>query len=139
MIECVPSRIFGNSVVLSKDDSYIRVADDDKSFPSLAKFEKKIRDIQASQDPCIVEAIVLQAPETAEVNIKTGETVPVTSTLLGDDTGEIRIVGWRNQSASVNKLNVGDRVRIAGVTAATGRDGRVELTIKSYSSVTKLS
>ncbi|MEW6603289.1 MAG: single-stranded DNA-binding protein [Thermoproteota archaeon] len=139
MIECVPSRIFGNSVVLSKDDSYIRITDDDKSFPKLAKFEKKIKDIQASQDPCIIEAIVLQAPETAEVNTKTGETVPVTSTLLGDDTGEIKLVGWRNQSAGVNKLNVGDRIRLAGVTAASGREGKVELTLRPYSSVAKLS
>jgi len=139
MIECVPSRIFGNSVVLSKDDSYIRITDDDKSFPKLEKFEKKIKDIPASQDPCIVEAIVLQAPETAEVNTKTGETVSVTSTLLGDDTGEIRLVGWRNQSAGVNKLNVGDRIKLAGVTAATGREGKVELTLRPYSSVTKLS
>jgi replication factor A1 len=139
MIECVPSRIFGNSVVLSKDDSYIRLTDDDASFPKLAKFEKKIKDIQVSQDPSIVEAIVLQAPETADVNTKTGETVPVTSTLLGDDTGEIRLVGWRNQSAGVNKLNVGDRVRLAGVTAGAGREGKAELTLRPYSSITKLS
>jgi replication factor A1 len=140
MIECVPSRIFGNSVVLSKDDSYIRMTDDDASFPKLAKFEKKIKEIQVSQDPCIIEAaIVLQAPETAEVNTKTGETVPVTTTLLGDDTGEIKLVGWRNQSAGVNKLGVGDRIRLAGVTAATGREGKLELTLRPYSSVTKLS
>ncbi len=140
MIECVPSRIFGNSIVLSKDDSYIRVTDDDDtSFPKLGKFEKKIKDIQVSQDPCIVEAIVLQEPETADVNTKTGETVPVTSTLLGDDTGEIKLVGWRNQSAGVNKLNVGDRVRLAGVTAGAGREGKAELTLRPYSSVTKLS
>lgn len=139
MIECVPSRIFGNSVVLSKDDSYIRITDDDKSFPKLEKFEKKIKDIQASQDPCIVEAIVLQAPETTDVNTKTGETVSVASTLLGDDTGEIRLVGWRNQSAAVAKLNVGDRIKFSGVTAANGRDGKAELTLRPYSSVTKLT
>jgi replication factor A1 len=139
MIECVPSRIFGNSVVLSKDESYIRVTDEDASFPKLSKFEKKIKDLKVSQDPCIIEAIVLQAPETADVNTKTGETVPVTSTLLGDDTGEIRLVGWRNQSAGVNKLNVGDRVRLAGVTAGAGREGRTELTLRPYSSVAKLS
>jgi len=138
MIECVPSRIFGTSVVLSKDDSYIRVTDEDASFPKLSKFEKKIKDLKVSQDPCIIEAIVLQAPETADVNTKTGETVPVTSTLLGDDTGEIRLVGWRNQSAGVNKLNVGDRVRLAGVTAGAGREGRTELTLRPYSSVAKL-
>jgi ssDNA-binding replication factor A large subunit len=140
MIECVPSRILGNSVTLSKDDSYVRVADegDDASFPKHSKFERKIQDVQISQDPYTIEAIVLQAPETAEVNTKSGETVPMTSTLLGDDTGEIRLVGWRNQSAGVNKLNVGDRLRLAGVTAGAGREGKAELTLRPYSSITRL-
>jgi replication factor A1 len=139
MIECVPSRIFGNSIVLSKEDSYIRVTDDDASFPKLSMLERKIKDIQVSQDPCIIDAIVLQAPETSDVNTRTGATVPVTSTLIGDDTGEIRLVGWRNQSSGVNKLNVGDRVRLAGVTAGAGREGKAELTFRPYSAVTVLS
>jgi ssDNA-binding replication factor A large subunit len=140
MIECVPSRILGNSVTLSKDDSYVRATDDDDaSFPKHSKFERKIQDVQISQDPYIIEAIVLQAPDTADVNTKSGETVPMTSTLLGDDTGEIRLVGWRNQSAGVNKLNVGDRIRLAGVTAGAGREGKAELTFRPYSSITKLS
>jgi ssDNA-binding replication factor A large subunit len=141
MIECVPSRIFGNSITLSKDDSYVRVTDegDDTSIPNQSKFERKIQDVQISQDPYIIEAIVLQAPETAEVNTKSGETIPMTSTLLGDDTGEIRLVGWRNQSAGVNKLNVGDRIRLVGVTAGSGREGKAELTLRPYSSITRLS
>jgi hypothetical protein len=140
MIECVPSRILGNSVTLSKDDSYIRVTDeDDASFPEQSKFERKIQGVQISQDPYIIEAIVLQAPETADINTKSGETVPMTSTLLGDDTGEIRLVGWRNQSAGVNKLGVGDRIRLTGVTAGAGREGKPELTLRPYSSINKLS
>ncbi|HJU35176.1 MAG TPA: hypothetical protein VJ695_08655 [Nitrososphaera sp.] len=139
MIECVPSRILGNSITLSKDESYVRVTDDDASFPGKSKFERKIQDVQISQDPYIIEAIVLQAPETTEVNTKSGESVPMTSTLLGDDTGEIRLVGWRNQSAGVNKLSVGDRIRLAGVTAGAGREGKAELTLRPYSSIAKLS
>jgi len=138
MMECVPSRIFGTSLMLSKEDSYIRVTDDDSSFPKLSKFETKIKDVQPSQDPYVVEAIVLQAPETTEVSTKTGETIPLTSTILGDDTGEIRLVGWRQQSAAVNKLGVGDRIKAAGVTAGAGREGKAELTLKSYSSITNL-
>ena len=87
----------------------------------------------------IIEAIVLQAPETAEVNTKSGETIPMTSTLLGDDTGEIRLVGWRNQSAGVNKLNVGDRIRLAGCHCRIRREGKAELTLRPYSSITKLA
>ncbi|MGI0005982.1 MAG: hypothetical protein ACREAO_01230 [Nitrososphaera sp.] len=140
MVECIPSRIFGNSVTLSKEDSYLRVTDDDPSFPNLSKFESKIRDIVATNEPSpvIVEAIVLQAPDTADVNLKSGETVAVTSTLLGDDTGEIRLVGWRGQSNAVNKLSVGDRLRVIGATAGAGREGRPELTLRSYSSITHL-
>jgi ssDNA-binding replication factor A large subunit len=141
LIECVPSRIFGNSVMLSKDDSYIRVIDDDDpSFPKTSKFESKIKDVQVSPDhPYIIEAIVLQAPETADVTTKAGETVPLTSTLLGDDTGEIRLVGWRNQSPLVNRLSVGDRIRVVGATAGAGREGKTELTLRSYSSIARLS
>lgn len=141
MIECVPSRIFGNAVTLSKEDSYLRLTDNDPSFPSLSKFEAKIKDIVAvSGDPAplVLEAIVLQAPSTSDVNLKSGETVPVTSTLLGDDTGQIRLVGWRNQSSAVNKLAVGDRVKLVGVTAGAGREGAAELTLRSYSSITHL-
>lgn len=138
MIECVPSRILGSSVVLSKDDSYIRLADNDPTFPKLSKFEAKIKDVQVSQDPYVIEAIVLQAPETADVNTKSGETIPMTSTLIGDDTGEIRLVGWRNQSAAINKLSVGDRLRLAAVTAGAGREGKAELTFRQYSSIIRL-
>jgi len=139
MIECVPSRIFGTSITLSKNESYIRIMDDDPSFPKLSKFESKIKDIQVSENPVIIEAIVLQAPNMTEVNTKSGELVVVADTLLGDDTGEIRLVGWRDQSSSVNKLNVGDRMKVIGATANNGREGKVELTLKSYSSVIKIS
>ena len=141
MVECVPSRIFGNSVTLSKEDSYLRVIDEDKSFVKIEKFESKIKDIAPAAEPApvIVEAIVLQAPDTADVNTKSGETVTVTSTLLGDDTGEIRLVGWRTQSNVVNRLAVGDRVRVIGATAGAGREGKPELTMRTYSSIIHLS
>lgn len=139
MIECVPSRIFGNSVTLSKDDSYLRKIDDDPSFPNPSQFEAKIRDLQPSPDrQYIVEAIVLQAPETVDVNTKAGETIPVTSTLIGDDTGEIRLVGWRNHSATINRLAVGDRIKVTAATANAGREGKIELTFRPYSSIQRL-
>jgi replication factor A1 len=141
VIECVPSRMFGNSVRLSKDESYIRIMnDDDPSIPSPSKFETKVKDLQVTQDrPYVIETIVLQAPETNDVTTRAGETVPITSTLLGDDTGEIRLVGWRSQSPLVNKLSVGDRIKVIGATVGPGREGRTELTLKPYSSIVRLS
>jgi len=138
MIECIPSRIFGNSITLSREDSYIRIMDNDPSFLTLSKLESKIKDIQVSENPYVIEAIVLHAPNMIEVNTKSG-VVPVTDTLLGDDTGEIRVVGWRDQSSSINKLNVGDRIKVIGATGNNGREGKIELTLKPYSSIIKIS
>ncbi|HZT36037.1 MAG TPA: hypothetical protein VFA15_08955, partial [Nitrososphaera sp.] len=145
MIECVPSRIFGSSVILGKEDAYAKITEDDPSFPPLSKFEIKVKDIavdpasaQTEQKPMVIEAIVLQALETAEVSTKSGETVAVTSTLIGDDTGEIRLVGWRTQSPVLGKLAVGDRIKLIGTSAGLGREGKAELTLRPYSSIVHL-
>jgi len=139
MIECIPSRIFGNSLILNKDDSYIRVIEDDESFPKMSVFESKIKDVEMSDSPYILEAIVLQSPNVTDVNTKNGEVVPVSDTIIGDDTGEIRLVGWRNQSSSVTNLVVGDRIRILGATGNKGMGGKMELTLKRDSSLIKTS
>lgn len=139
MIECVPSRIFGNSMLLYKDDSYIRVIEDEASFPKMSVFESKIKDVEISDSPYILEAIVLQSPNMTEVNTKNGELVTVSDTLIGDDTGETRLVGWRQQSSSVANLVVGDRIRVLGATGTKGMSGKTELTLKPDSSLVKIT
>jgi replication factor A1 len=73
-----------------------------------------------------------------DVSTKSGESVSVSSTLLGDDTGEIRLVGWRAQSSQVGRLAVGDRIRVIGATAGPGRENKPELTLRPYSSIVHL-
>jgi ssDNA-binding replication factor A large subunit len=138
-VECIPSRIFGNSIILSAEDSYIRMIDDDSSFPLATMLESKIKDINSNQDPILTEAIVLQTPNETEVNTKSTEVVPLAATMIGDDTGEIRLVGWREQSSEVRKLNVGDRVKIAGATVNSRIGSKQELTLRQYSSVINIS
>ena len=80
----------------------------------------------------------MQQPNTAQVNTKTGELVSVTDTLIGDDTGEIRLVGWRDSSTELGKVKVGDRIRIIGALLNTGREGKLELTLRKDSSIIDL-
>ena len=58
LIECVPSRILGTNITLTINDSYIRLLDEDASFPSAFNYQTKISDIVASNIPYIIEAIV---------------------------------------------------------------------------------
>ncbi|HEU4444320.1 MAG TPA: hypothetical protein VFR94_06590 [Nitrososphaeraceae archaeon] len=139
VVECIPSRIFGSSVVLSADDSYIRVVEDDSSFPRASLLESKIKDINSSQDPVLIEAIVLQMPNETEVTTKSSEVIPLTDTILGDDTGEIRITGWREQSSEIRKLNIGDRIKVVGATINSRAGAKPELTLRPYSSIVKMN
>ena len=136
VIDCIPSRIFGNMVFL-KEDSYLELVEND-SFPRVEECISKIREIHTVGNSYIVESIVLQQPNSTQVNTKNGELVSVTDTLIGDDTGEIRLVGWRDSSNDLEKLKVGDRIRVMGAVLNTGREGKLELTLRKDSDISNL-
>jgi replication factor A1 len=138
IIEGIPNRIFGNVVYFTNENSYVRIVTEthENSFPDESELETKIKNIEVSDKPYIVEAIVLQSPNTSSITTKSGEDVTVSETLLGDDTGEIRLTGWRDQSSKISKLNVGDRIKVIGAVAGMGgRENRLEITLKAFSEI----
>jgi len=58
---------------------------------------------------------------------------------VGDDTAEIRLVGWRENSNDIANLKVGERIRLTGAILTAGRDGRSEITMRKDTLLTKLS
>ena len=140
IIEGIPNRVFGNVMYFTDESSYIRIVTDqyENAFPQDLEIETKIKNIQVSEKPYIVEAIVLQPPNTSNITTKSGEDVAVSETLIGDDTGEIRLTGWRDQSSKIAKLNVGDRVKILGAVAGMGRENRIEVTLKPFTEIREM-
>jgi replication factor A1 len=138
LIECVPSKIYGSTLVM-EDDAYVRVIDDDTTFPSASALERKIKDVKPSQDLFFLEAVTLSPTRAQEIQMKDGSTVKYADTMLGDDTGEIRLVGWRETSGMIEKLGIGQRVKVYGVMAYVGRDGNSELRLKPFSNIIKIS
>ena len=136
VIDCTPSRIFGNMVFL-KEDSYLELVENN-SLPRIEECVSKIKDIKTVGDSYIIESIILQQPNTTQVNTKNGEMVSVTDTLIGDDTGEMRLVGWRDSSAELERLKVGDRIRIIGAVLNTGREGKLEVTLRKDTLINNL-
>jgi hypothetical protein len=140
IIEGIPNRVFGNVMYFTDESSYLRIVTDqyENAFPQDSEIETKIKNIQVSEKPYIVEAIVLQPPNTSNITTKSGEDVAVSETLIGDDTGEIRLTGWRDQSSKIAKLNVGDRVKILGAVAGMGRENRIEVTLKPFTEIREM-
>ena len=135
VIECMPSKVFGNSLTMD-NDSFVRKVDDDNSIPTLSDLRTKISEIKSGNDYC-VEAIILKASEKREVQTKTGETIMLAEMFVEDDSGQIWIKGWRNQAILLDGFSVGEVISVTPVNAKAGLEGRTELFLTRFSTVTK--
>jgi len=135
VIECMPSKVYGNSVTLD-NNSFVRKLEDDESIPSLAKIRTKINEVKVDGNYCI-EAIILKIPERREIQTKSGESVLLSEMFVEDDTGQIWVKGWRNQARLIDKCELGEIISITGVNAKAGLEGRIELSLTAFSKITK--
>ena len=135
VIECMPSKVFGNSITINQD-SFLRKIEDDQSIPPLSSLRTKISEVKSGNDYC-VEAIILKEPEKREVQTKTGETILLSEMFVEDDSGQIWIKGWRNQAVLLDGLSVGEIISVTTVNAKAGLEGRTELFLTPFSTIVK--
>ena len=135
VIECMPAKVYGNSVTL-EGDSFVRKIDDNK-VPTILELRTKIRDLKPSDDIYCIEAIILKNPERREIQTKTGELVSLSEMFIEDETGQIWLKGWRNQARLLDQFSQGEIITVAGVTAKAGLEGRTELFLTPFSSIIK--
>jgi len=135
VIECMPSKIYGNSIILD-ENSFVRKLDNDESIPSLSQLRTKINDVKVDGNYCI-ESIILKVPERREVQTKSGESIALSEMFVEDDTGSIWVKGWRNQARIIDKCELGEIVSITGLNAKAGLEGRIELFLTVFSKIIK--
>ena len=135
VIECMPSKVYGQMVTLD-GNSFVRKLEDDGSLPGLADVRTKINDVKVDGSYCI-EAIILKGPDRREIQTRSGETVALSEMFVEDDTGQIWVKGWRNQARLVDGCGLGEIVSVTGLSARPGLEGRTELVLSQFSKITK--
>ena len=135
VVECMPSKVFGNSIALD-ENSFVRKMDDDSTIPNKAQIRTKISDVKVGGNYC-VEAIILKVPERREVQTKNGESVLLSEMFVEDDSGQIWIKGWRNQARLIDNCSIGEIISVTGVNAKSGLEGRIELFLSPFSIISK--
>ncbi len=135
VIECMPSKAYGNSITIDKD-SFVRKIEDDKNIPTLLELRTKISDVMIGKD-YFIEAIILKIPGRREVQTKTGESISLAEMYVEDDTGQIWIKGWRNQARLLDNFSIGEIISATGLTARSGLEGRVELFLTPFTTINK--
>ena len=135
VIECMPSKAYGNSITLDSN-SFVRKIDDLDTIPKRDELRTKISEISVGGNYCI-EAIILKIPDRREVQTKTGESIALGEMFVEDDSGQIWVKGWRNQARIIDKCSLGEIVSITDLNAKAGLEGRIELFLSPFSTIVK--
>jgi len=135
VIECMPSKVFGSSITLNKN-SFARKIEDSETIPKRDGLRIKISNVKVGDIVCI-EAIILKIPDRREVQTKTGESIALSEMFVEDDSEQIWVKGWRNQARLIDKCSLGEIVSITDLNVKAGLEGRIELFLSAFSSVSK--
>lgn len=111
---------------------------DGSSLPGLDVLATKLRDVKDEASQVMVEVIALSHGSAEEVNLKDGATVKKGELTIGDDTDEMKLVGWRELSTKVLGIQPGERLRVVGATPKITKVGTRVLQMSNLTVVERL-
>jgi ssDNA-binding replication factor A large subunit len=111
---------------------------DSESLPALDALATKLRDAKDETSQVMVEVIALSHGTIDEVTLKDGSTVKKGELTIGDDTGEVKLVAWRDLSERVAGIQPGQRLRVVAVTPKSTKLGAWVLQVSNLTVIEKL-
>lgn len=108
------------------------------SLPDLDLLATKLRDAKDEAHQIMVEVIALSHGSVEDINLKDGTTVKKGELTIGDDTGEMKVVGWRELSGKVLGIQPGERLRVVGATPKVNKLGTRVLQMSNITVIEKL-
>ncbi len=108
------------------------------AIPSLPDLSVKLRDAKDESSQIVVEVIALSGGAVDDVNLKDGSIVKKGELVVGDDTGEVKLVGWREHSGKVSGIQPGERLRVVGVIPKQTKMGAWTLQLSNLTMIERL-
>jgi ssDNA-binding replication factor A large subunit len=112
MVSVSPDQWLEGRAVCKSPESLVERQED--GFPSLVELATKVKEARDEKE-VMVEVIALSSSVIEDARLKDGSTVKRGEVVVGDDTGEVAVVGWRGPSAKLSGIHPGERLRIVGV------------------------
>lgn len=100
--------------------------------PEPLNLKRNVDELKDGDTYVTIEGIVLTNPESRLVNTPSGE-VKISSFIIGDETGSIRVSAWRELADEVEKLEAGSTVRITHLHIRQGLTGSLEASTTRFS------
>jgi len=136
VIGIVPDETMGGRVYCRQPDSVQMVAYD--SIPGLDALTTKLNEVKEDDAQIMAEVIALSHGSVDDVQLRDGTTVKKGELVVGDDTGEMKLVAWRDLSGRVSGIQPGERLRLTGVACKSTRMGSWLLQLSNFSVIERL-
>lgn len=107
-------------------------------IPALAELAVKVKDAKDESSQVMVEVIALSHGSVDDVDMRDGTVVKKGELVVGDDTGEIKVVGWREHSSKVSGIQPGERLRIIGLVPKQTKMGAWTLQLSALTAIERL-
>ena len=111
---------------------------DDGSFPTMQELSTKLHEVKEEGAQIMSEVIALSHGTVDDVRLRDGTTAKKGELVVGDDTGEIKLVAWRELSGRVSGIQPGERLRLVGVGAKSTKMGGWVLELSNFSVIERL-
>lgn len=131
----MPTTAHAGSIRLGSDALARKI--DDESLPGRDDVRTKVGEVEEGGNLCIEVAVIRKNGERT-VQTRNGDT-RISDMVVGDDTGNRTVAGWRDQADLVESCQIGAVYYITGLVAKPGMEGRLDLTMTQFSSVTPRS
>lgn len=114
----------------------LKVVDD--AFPELQNLVTKLYEAKEEDAQIMVEVIALSYGSVDEVHLRDETTAKRGEVMVGDDTGETKLVAWRDLSERLSGIQPGERLRLAGVAVKSTKTSGWLLQLSDFSVIEKL-
>jgi len=111
---------------------------EDGSFPGLEELATKLNEVKEEDAQIMAEVIALSLGSVDDVRLRDGTTVKKGELMVGDDTGEMKLVAWRELSGRVSGIQPGERLRLVGVASKSTKMGAWVLQLSNFSVIERL-
>ena len=111
---------------------------EDGSFPGLGELATKLNEVKEEDVQIMAEVIALSHGSVDDVRLRDGTTVKKGELMVGDDTGEMKLVAWRDISGRVSGIQPGERLRLVGVASKSTKMGGWVLQLSNFSVIERL-
>lgn len=135
VLECPVRELSAGVLVCDSPSGIQSVAGPPTGMPGIERFTRKLRDLGEAGMPVFVEVIALTRSSSTEVTTKDGTVVKKAEVTVGDETGEVKVVGWRGLASALDGIRPGDRLRLKGLLVQRGRTEGHELLVRAYSAI----